>query len=160
MILDEDEGPGRADGGRYERGDVVTHIELRTWADIFAIAPLDANTRAKLAVGLCDNCLTCVAGLGHGAAGGARAGDEHADVAAPVHAAAPPFARRRCRRDTFRHLGDDSLLAQINDRDAARVVGPITKTLACGDTGVGASMAEVAEVVAAVQAMLARAQAA
>jgi phosphopantothenoylcysteine decarboxylase len=51
LILDEDEWPGRADGGRYARGDAVTHIELRKWADIFAIAPLDANTLAKLAVG-------------------------------------------------------------------------------------------------------------
>jgi phosphopantothenoylcysteine decarboxylase len=36
------------------------HIELRKWADILVVAPLDANTLAKLAVGLCDNCLTCV----------------------------------------------------------------------------------------------------
>src|SRR6266545_3338519 len=60
LILDADEWPGRAEGERYARGDAVMHIELRKWADIFAIAPLDANTLAKLAVGLCDNCLTCV----------------------------------------------------------------------------------------------------
>ena len=40
------------------RGDPVLHILLRDWADIFLIAPLDANTLAKIAVGLCDNLLT------------------------------------------------------------------------------------------------------
>nr|CAH7756506.1 unnamed protein product [Callosobruchus chinensis] len=43
------------------RGDPVLHIELAKWADIFIIAPLDANTLAKIANGLCDNLLTCVA---------------------------------------------------------------------------------------------------
>jgi len=60
VVLDEDEWPGRGDGRRYSRGDAVMHIELRRWADLFVIAPLDANTLAKLANGLCDNCLTCV----------------------------------------------------------------------------------------------------
>uniref|UniRef100_A0A0B6ZDI2 Flavoprotein domain-containing protein n=1 Tax=Arion vulgaris TaxID=1028688 RepID=A0A0B6ZDI2_9EUPU len=41
--------------------DPVLHIELRKWADIMLIAPLDANTLAKIATGLCDNLLTCVA---------------------------------------------------------------------------------------------------
>ena len=40
--------------------DPVLHIELRKWADLMLIAPLDANTMAKLANGLCDNLLTCV----------------------------------------------------------------------------------------------------
>src|SRR5262245_17773294 len=60
VILDEDEWPGRAAGRRYGRDDPVLHIELRRWADLFVIAPLDANTLAKLAHGLADNCLTCV----------------------------------------------------------------------------------------------------
>ncbi|RUS81207.1 hypothetical protein EGW08_011037 [Elysia chlorotica] len=42
------------------RGDPVLHIELRRWADLFLIAPLDANTLAKIAGGICDNLLTCV----------------------------------------------------------------------------------------------------
>ncbi|EGD80802.1 phosphopantothenoylcysteine decarboxylase [Salpingoeca rosetta] len=41
-------------------GDSVLHIELRKWADIFVIAPLSANTLAKISNGLCDNLLTCV----------------------------------------------------------------------------------------------------
>ena len=53
-------GPGSPRGGADERTDEVLHIELRRWADVLLIAPLDANTLAKLAVGLSDNCLTCV----------------------------------------------------------------------------------------------------
>lgn len=41
-------------------GDPVIHIELRRWADALVIAPLSANTLAKMAGGLCDNLLTCV----------------------------------------------------------------------------------------------------
>uniref|UniRef100_A0A0D9WMZ0 phosphopantothenoylcysteine decarboxylase n=1 Tax=Leersia perrieri TaxID=77586 RepID=A0A0D9WMZ0_9ORYZ len=41
-------------------GDEVLHIELRKWADIMVIAPLSANTLAKIAGGLCDNLLTCI----------------------------------------------------------------------------------------------------
>jgi hypothetical protein len=43
-------------------GDPIMHIELRRWADCLVVAPLSANTLAKLAQGLCDNLLTCVVG--------------------------------------------------------------------------------------------------
>lgn len=43
-----------------KKGDPVLHIELRKWADLLIVAPLSANTLAKLAQGLCDNCLTSV----------------------------------------------------------------------------------------------------
>lgn len=45
IISDSDEWSAWKD-----RGDPVVHIELGKWADIFVIAPLDANTLAKLAV--------------------------------------------------------------------------------------------------------------
>lgn len=38
----------------------MLHIELRRWADVLVIAPLSANSLAKLAGGLCDNLLTCI----------------------------------------------------------------------------------------------------
>jgi phosphopantothenoylcysteine synthetase/decarboxylase len=38
----------------------VLHIELRKWADVLVVAPLSANTLAKVAGGLCDNLLTSV----------------------------------------------------------------------------------------------------
>lgn len=43
------------------RGDPVLHIELRKWADALLIAPLSANTLAKISNGLCDNLVTLAA---------------------------------------------------------------------------------------------------
>ncbi len=40
--------------------DPILHIELSKWADIVLIAPLDANTLAKVANGICDNLLLCI----------------------------------------------------------------------------------------------------
>ena len=52
--------PMSGPGARYRRGDPVLHIALRQWADLLIVAPLDANTLAKFALGLSDNFLTCV----------------------------------------------------------------------------------------------------
>jgi phosphopantothenoylcysteine decarboxylase len=156
VTIDEDEWPGRTDGVRYRRGATVTHIELRRWADLFLVAPLDANTLAKFACGLSDNCLTCVW----------RAWDPARPVVlAPAmntlmwqHA----MTRRHLRAIAAdagaghvpAHLEEDALLAQINDRARGlRIVGPQTKLLACGDTGLGA-MADVADLVAAAAALV------
>ena len=38
----------------------MLHIELRKWADLLIIAPLSANTLAKIVHGMCNNCLTSV----------------------------------------------------------------------------------------------------
>ncbi|KAG5498655.1 hypothetical protein JKF63_02941 [Porcisia hertigi] len=40
--------------------DAVVHIELRQWADLVVIAPLNANTLAKMASGICDNLVSSV----------------------------------------------------------------------------------------------------
>ena len=47
-------------GSWKKKGDPVLHIDLRNWADIFLIAPLSANTMAKISNGICDNLLTVV----------------------------------------------------------------------------------------------------
>lgn len=41
------------------RNDPIIHIDLCRWADALLIAPLDANTLAKIATGICDNLVTC-----------------------------------------------------------------------------------------------------
>ncbi|OZC07225.1 hypothetical protein X798_05804, partial [Onchocerca flexuosa] len=43
-----------------KRGDPVLHIELRKWSDAMLIAPLDANSMAKIANGICDNILLSI----------------------------------------------------------------------------------------------------
>lgn len=131
VVRDADEWPGRGQGGRYRRGDAVLHIELRRWADLLLIAPLDANTLAKLAGGLADNCLTCVW----------RAWD----VARPIVLAPAMNTLMWQHPATRRHLSQ--LAADAGS--CLHVVEPDSKQLACGDVGVGA-MAAVAEIVAAV----------
>ncbi|KAI1455347.1 flavoprotein [Annulohypoxylon moriforme] len=44
----------------WKRGDAILHIELRRWADLLVIAPLSANTMAKIVGGFADGILTSV----------------------------------------------------------------------------------------------------
>lgn len=156
LVLDEDEWPGRASGDRYRRNDPVMHIELRRWADLLLVAPLDANTLAKFANGLSDNCLTCVW----------RAWDPARPVIlAPAmntlmwrHA----LTRRHLRQlaldagaaDLSPDLDESAVIDAINRLDLPlRVMPPQTKQLACGDTGVGA-MADLPDIVGEVMRRL------
>ncbi|KAH0464610.1 hypothetical protein IEQ34_007396 [Dendrobium chrysotoxum] len=101
-------------------GDDVLHIELRKWADILVIAPLSANTLAKIAGGLCDNLLTCIV----------RAWD----YSKPLYVAPAMNTSMLNNPFTRRHLNTIGELG-------ASLLPPITKKLACGDYGNGA-MAE------------------
>lgn len=151
LTRDSDEWPGE----HYRRDDPVRHIELRRWADIFVIAPLDANTLGKLAVGLADNCLTCVW----------RAWDPQRPVLlAPAMNTLMwqhPLTARHLRQLALDAIGrepptgdEDELVAIINALSPRlRIVGPISKRLACGDVGPGA-MAEVPEIVSAADALI------
>jgi phosphopantothenoylcysteine decarboxylase len=154
--VDADEWPGRGQNGRYRRDDPVLHIELRRWADLLLIAPLDANTLAKLAMGLSDNCLTCVY----------RAWDPTRPIllapAMNTFMWEHPLTCRHIRRLIEDHgrqplpaLSErDELIAWLNeDCPHLKIIAPINKRLACGDIGAGA-MADVTEIVAAVQRAL------
>ena len=44
----------------WTRGAAILHIELRRWADLLVIAPLGANTLAKIVGGMADGILTSV----------------------------------------------------------------------------------------------------
>ena len=144
LFRDRDEWPE----GRWRRDDPVLHIELRRWADLLVVAPLDANTLAKFALGLSDNFLTCIF----------RAWD----FARPVVLAPAmntlmwdsPVTRRHLRlllddRGDGGPAGTWDLdeAEAVFDRHcpAIRLVAPIAKRLACGDVGLGA-MAEVSAI--------------
>jgi phosphopantothenoylcysteine decarboxylase len=155
VILDEDEWPG----GCYRRGDPVLHIELRRWAQVLLIAPLDANTLAKLANGICDNCLTCVY----------RAWDRIRPVVlAPAmntfmweHPATSrhfaQIAEDLCGPTVPSGIGAAAQLDWINGHcPTLTIVPPITKELACDDVGFGA-LADRPTIVDAVQQSLAKA---
>ncbi len=153
---DADEWPRRQHGQHYQRDDPVLHIELRRWAELLLIAPLDANTLAKLALGLCDNCLTCVWRCWDSA---------HPAILAPAMNTLmwEHSATRRHLRQLLADQGAppappdadlDALVAWLDDHcPRLQVVAPVSKRLACGDVGVG-GMAEVPELVAAVQQSL------
>lgn len=110
-----------------QKGDDILHIELRKWADIFIIAPLSANTLAKLSLGLCDNLLTSVF----------RAWNH----ALPVFIA-PAMNTYMWNNYPTQH--------QINilqkNLHNLHIIPPVEKTLACGDTGVGA-MAKIEDII-------------
>jgi phosphopantothenoylcysteine decarboxylase len=149
---DADEWP---EGG-YHRSDPVLHIDLRKWADVLIVAPLDANTLAKFALGFSDNCLTCVF----------RAWD----FARPVVLAPAMNTLMWDSPVTHRHLKqilidrgdglarDDWTLAEADAVFARHAPGivlvpPQAKRLACGDVGLGA-MAEVAAIAEVVRGVL------
>ena len=102
-------------------GDPVTHIELRKWADALVVAPLSANTLAKMANGLCDTLLTCVW----------RAWD-FADASKSVFVAPAMNTAMWNSPFTAKHLAELAAFPNVH------VIDPVEKTLACGDVGVGA----------------------
>ena len=113
-------------------GDPVLHIELRRWADIMVIAPCSANTLAKMANGLCDDLLSCIV----------RAWDFNDPHKRMVIAPAmntmmweSPFTRKHLA--TLVELGGGTM----DDQNRVVIVGPVEKTLACGDVGNGAMAA-------------------
>ncbi|AFZ79643.1 flavoprotein domain containing protein [Theileria equi strain WA] len=96
----------------YNRSDPILHIELRRWADIFVICPLDANTLAKISNGLCDSLLTDIA----------RSWDMR-----------KPFLVYPCMNTfMYEHQITDKQIS-ILQSFGIKVVPPIAKLLACGD---------------------------
>lgn len=125
-------------------GDPIPHIDLRDWADILVIAPLSANTMAKMANGICDNLLTSIY----------RAWPllEKPIVVAPAMNTQMwehPITREhldRLRMYQYRYdLGTFI--------DLFKVVEPVESNLACGTKGIGA-MAPIDRIVEAVKEAL------
>ncbi|KAL9644187.1 hypothetical protein ABK040_005650 [Willaertia magna] len=110
-----------------KKGDPVLHIELRKWADVLLFAPLGCNSLAKLANGICDNLVTCVA----------RAWE----IGKKPFIVAPAMNTLMWEHPfTLKQLGI------LQNELTVHVIDPISKLLACGDTGKGA-MASVETIV-------------
>ncbi|KAJ8248727.1 hypothetical protein GJAV_G00227090 [Gymnothorax javanicus] len=116
------------------RSDPVLHIELRRWADLFLIAPLDANTLGKIAGGICDNLLTCVV----------RAWD----------LSRPLLFCPAMNTAMWQHPITAKQVSALKDFGYVEVPC-IAKKLVCGDEGKGA-MAEVSTIIDAVREYLPR----
>jgi phosphopantothenoylcysteine decarboxylase len=106
----------------------VLHIVLRDWYDVFVIAPLSANTLAKMAHGICDNLLTTIW----------MASLNKKVIVAPA-----------MNTQMWKHpLVEENIhtLKKLN----VKIVPPVSKTLACGEVGIGA-MANIDDIVAQVK---------
>ena len=124
--------PAHVDLWQQSEGTTVPHIQLARTADLVIIAPLSANTLAKLACGLADNLLTSTLLAVFGTSVDCT-GDGVAYVGAPGDTGQPG------------HAG----VAWVP------VVGPGAGRLASGAEGVG-RMAEPTEILMAARQLLAR----
>lgn len=94
------------------------HVQLRRWADILLVAPLSANTLAKMANGICDNLITSIF----------RAWNPKT----PVVVAPAMNTHMYTNPMTKKHL---DILS--NEYPYVTVLKPIEKVLVCGDIGMG-----------------------
>lgn len=107
-------------------GDPVLHISLRDWAHVLLIAPLSANSLAKLANGMADNLVLCVAR--------AWQFDKKPLLVAPaMNVAMWEHPITEIHLEKLRAFG-------------VKIAMPICKRLACGDVGQGA-MCELPQLV-------------
>ena len=127
-------------------GDPVLHIDLRDWADAFVVAPLSAHTLAKLANGLCDDTLSCVA----------RAWD----FGLGVRPGKPLLIAPAMNTAMWQHPITQEQLGIVekwgrnnNNTNGVSVIAPQVKTLACGEVGNGA-LAAVSDILLAVERVL------
>jgi phosphopantothenoylcysteine decarboxylase len=129
VFLEKDEWPGEL----YQRGDPVLHIELMKWADVLLIAPLTANTLAKIACGLADNLLTSIA------------------RAWPV--TKPIILALAMNTNMWNNPVTGENIARLAARyPKLEIIDPVEKELACGDRGIGA-MAEIESIVSRVNSV-------
>jgi phosphopantothenoylcysteine decarboxylase len=147
IYLDEDEW-----AKPWVRGDKILHIELRRWGDVLVVAPLSANTMAKMAAGLCDNLLLSTmrawdtSGLldpPHTISGGDEkhswtvtfpTDQKKLILVAPAMNTAMWF--HPLTEKHIRVLEEE--WGDLDKNGWVRVLRPIEKELACGDTGSGA----------------------
>ena len=129
----------------WTRGAPILHVELRRWAHVMIVAPLSANTMAKMAAGLCDNLLLSVFRAWD--VDGSIDGTRKKIVVAPAMNTAMwrnPVTAKHLRTLVEDWGGDDGCL---------EILQPISKVLACNDVGEGA-MVEWERIVAVAEAKL------
>jgi phosphopantothenoylcysteine decarboxylase len=149
IYLDEDEW-----SVPWTRGAKILHIELRRWADMMVVAPLSANTLAKMVGGLCDNLLlstmrawdtTGILDVPHTITFSAGEDGERKSVTYPSESrkkrilVAPAMNTAMwvhpLTQQHMRVLEEDW---GVRNGGWIEVLRPIEKELACGDVGGGA----------------------
>ncbi|KNE90015.1 hypothetical protein PSTG_16533 [Puccinia striiformis f. sp. tritici PST-78] len=120
--------------------DPIVHIELRRWADVIVVCPCSANTLAKISNGLCDNLLVGIWMRIY----------RFIDSDAFLKLSKTSLIRATNPKDTpviifpsmntlmYDHPLTRKQLKTVVEEIGMEVNGPISKTLACGDIGLGA----------------------
>jgi len=103
-------------------GEWVNHVALAHWADLLLIAPLSANTLAKMANGMCDNLL----------------------LAVYLSATCPVYVAPAMDRDMYLHPSVQANLVTLQQR-GHHIIPPGEGELASGLEGIG-RMAEPEEI--------------
>ncbi|PYH41799.1 putative flavoprotein [Aspergillus saccharolyticus JOP 1030-1] len=124
----------------WTRGDPILHIELRKWAHLLLVAPLSANTMAKMTMGMADNLLLSVI----------RAWDTTGTVDSTFKRRKPLiFVAPAMNTAMWNHpitgrqieiLEEDWGVNNKGKDGWVSVLRPMEKSLACGDIGNGAMM--------------------
>jgi len=102
------------------------HVELSEWADLLVVAPATANFIGKLAGGIADDLLTCMA----------------------ITVARAPVIAPAMNDAMYRHPAVQENIKCLTDRGCV-FVGPVTGRLASGKTGLG-RLAPLDDIMAAV----------
>ena len=137
----------------WTRGGGILHIELRRGADLMVIAPLSANSLAKMTMGLADNLLLSVVRAWDttGLIDGRNGGGKKRIVVAPAMNTA--MWRHPVTMKQIRVLEEDWGVGGHDDEGWVEVLRPVEKELACGDVGDGA-MRNWNEIVSVIEARL------
>ena len=116
------------------RGGSILHIELRRWSDLMVIAPLSANTLAKMTIGQADNLLLSIFRAWDTTGEIDVGGKKRVIVAIAMNTAMwkHPVTKRHLK------ILEEDWGVGANANGWVEVLRPVEKTLACGDVGVGA----------------------
>ncbi|CAG7917213.1 unnamed protein product [Penicillium olsonii] len=124
----------------WTRGGPVLHIELRKWAHLLLVAPMSANTMAKMVNGIADNLLLSTI----------RAWDttglvdkEFKNLTPRIFVAPSMNTAMMIHPVTEKQLKvlrDEWGWSESNPQGWVTVLPPIEKNLACGDVGSGGMM--------------------
>ncbi|KAL8682770.1 MAG: hypothetical protein Q9186_001192 [Xanthomendoza sp. 1 TL-2023] len=136
----------------WTRGAGILHIELRRWSDMLVIAPLSANSLAKMTTGLADNLLLSIV-----RAWDTTGGTDNTSTTVKRILVAPamntamwlhPITKKQIK------VLEEDWGVDGTTRGWIEVLKPIDKTLACGDAGSGA-MREWTDIVSVIEERLA-----
>ena len=108
----------------------VQHINLAKWAEVAILAPATAGTLGKLAHGVADNALIT--------------------VWMAIPASTPVLIAPAMNTEMWNHPANLRNVDWLAACGRYRIIDPVVKRLACGDTGIG-GLAEVDDLVSAVE---------